>query len=1020
MKIPPKLLDKLKGTELYDSVKDTVSDFTNWFKFSGTIFFREYTDHGNDHITEVCRSMTRLITPASWEHISPEDCAAIVLSALLHDCAMHLTEDGFLELLENKNTVSPLTGAPAPDWHELWLDYKRECKRWDAHKWEEVTGLKDPVSELPDNYVRWTSQHHRWIGEFVRRHHADIAYYIARYGLPGRNKERLQLERIDKNLADIVGFIARSHNYPMRESVDLLEKSRKKKQLTESQIHILYIMGLLRVADYLEIKPNRAPKVVTLRCRTLRSPLSEQEWLNHQAVHGIKIHVRDREALAVKAKPDDVTTYLRLKTLLGNIQKELDETWATWGEVYSRDEKLKNLGILYRRIRSNMDDVKEFGKSVNYIPTHAKFRASDGELLKLLVGPLYSDKPQYGVRELIQNAVDACLEYDNYIANKNLTADRSHLANKADVLVTLEEKDDGSDWLIIEDRGIGMTDEIIQKYFLTAGASYRSSDEWKELHESRVLRTGRFGVGLLAAFLLGNEIEVTTRHINTSNNRGIRFLCNLTISEIEMEWANCEIGTKIQIKLNDRILDQLIGRGDSNEMSEQSWDWYTADYPKVIRRVKLKNTEDLRMSPKPKTGDYFELVQRHNFPKENASLPIEWRRLDQKIFKDIQWSWKAPNLACNSFIVGECTSRGIEGETIKLWEPQKKILDSKSYGTGLLSPSLNIYDSDGNLALDLIRSRVRQDYEVSMMASLLSAVCRDILAFLLIRTPTSLKLTWEPLIDMINYKYGYNAKKRTFLHPALNISNNHHAFMWNCQGLMLSEPSIIQETSIQVLAHVLTLKRGSFIDALNWPSVFSPNLFGTFHRGHSIIDNPGQPHMLKSWVEALLHESPVENATKADGENITANYFSPFLPFKLEGQAVLLSREFVGHGLDKILNGLSCYSVTEVTNLYSGNSDLESWLDINSLKSFDKIGLNYAIGFWKITPNPRMKVSPSPLAQVWKDIIGQPLIPFDLETRKRELAHAYEELATEIACWEKGGTYEAARRLERQQRQNNT
>ena len=67
--------------------------------------------------------------------------------------------------------------------------------------------------------------------------------------------------------------------------------------------------------------------------------------------------------------------------------------------------------------------------------------------------------------------------------------------------------------------------EIVTDYFRRAGATIRSSPAWKAEYASDgrpgVLRTGRFGVGALAAFLLGDEIHVTPRRIGT--DRGLSF-----------------------------------------------------------------------------------------------------------------------------------------------------------------------------------------------------------------------------------------------------------------------------------------------------------------------------------------------------------------------------------------------------------------------------------------------------------------------------------------------------------------
>jgi hypothetical protein len=48
------------------------------------------------------------------------------------------------------------------------------------------------------------------------------------------------------------------------------------------------------------------------------------------------------------------------------------------------------------------------------IPEKIAFEAANADLLKLLVAPLYGNDPSIGVRELIQNAIDAVREYEDY------------------------------------------------------------------------------------------------------------------------------------------------------------------------------------------------------------------------------------------------------------------------------------------------------------------------------------------------------------------------------------------------------------------------------------------------------------------------------------------------------------------------------------------------------------------------------------------------------------------------------
>src|SRR6202451_1072876 len=99
--------------------------------------------------------------------------------------------------------------------------------------------------------------------------------------------------------------------------------------------------------------------------------------------------------------------------------------------------------------------------------------------------------------------------------------------------------------LTVSDRGTGMTEEIIVNYFLKAGGSFRRSLAWKKEFESeegtsrghsksRVLRSGRFGVGVLAAFLIGDELEVSTRHLNDAADNGLTFTATIDTETIEL------------------------------------------------------------------------------------------------------------------------------------------------------------------------------------------------------------------------------------------------------------------------------------------------------------------------------------------------------------------------------------------------------------------------------------------------------------------------------------------------------
>ena len=145
----------------------------------------------------------------------------------------------------------------------------------------------------------------------------------------------------------------------------------------------------------------------------LRSPLSRREWDLHGCVRDVNADQNDPELVVVNAEPPDVAVLLRLREWIDGIQAELDTSWAVLGETYGRFEGLNRLGLSLCRVGSNIDDGN-FGARLGYVPHHVKFGVAEADLLSLMVRPLYGNKPKVGIREMIQNSIDAVRELRVY------------------------------------------------------------------------------------------------------------------------------------------------------------------------------------------------------------------------------------------------------------------------------------------------------------------------------------------------------------------------------------------------------------------------------------------------------------------------------------------------------------------------------------------------------------------------------------------------------------------------------
>ncbi|MGC3966250.1 MAG: hypothetical protein QM775_02415 [Pirellulales bacterium] len=466
MRIPDRLASLLaKDQATNAAVLTAISRFEPWLKQNRLEFFPEYTDHGIEHFEGVLVAASSLISDGAWDVLRPSDAAALVISIVLHDAGMHISADGFKHLIGTSDPWQTVNASYDRPWNVLWEEFVGEASRFDGRTLTKLFGTASPIHRPHDDSCEWKDRDRLLIGEFLRRHHARLAHDIAVFGVPGVDDDkRVNLGAMEPEDLDLFGLIARSHGMPLRKAVDWHEQKATKAFRDYRGVFVPYVMAILRIADYLQVGAERAPSQI-LQIRKLRSPISVREWKINQAIESITNASEDPEAIFVTARPRDVTAFLRLQDLFRDLQRELDESWAVLGEAYGlhTQRRLNHLGIVLRRIRSTLDDLATFEHTIDYVPQRASFSAADGELLKLLVKPLYGDDWTIGIRELMQNAIDAVRERS---ASEGRTSDGDTKDAPQVQLEVVKDKD--ATWFVCRDQGIGMTFEVISGYFLRA------------------------------------------------------------------------------------------------------------------------------------------------------------------------------------------------------------------------------------------------------------------------------------------------------------------------------------------------------------------------------------------------------------------------------------------------------------------------------------------------------------------------------------------------------------------------
>ena len=719
IKLPTKFETVLKD-ESRIFVYQAIENLKNIFNDNKLEFFPDFTDHGTNHIEEVLETAANIIDDSTYEYLNEKDIAVLIVSILLHDVGMHLKKEGLKKILDEDFDKWRIAEFDKNSWKTEWSLFFQEAKRFNDEQLINIFGnqnqnINEPNIDELDNYDR------KLFGEFLRRFHHRLAHEIAFSGFPsqiGEENINIRSEKLDNDILNLSGLVARSHGIPIRKAIDYLEKKYTETWNAPLDIKVVFLMVVIRIADYIQIQSDRAPKIM-LKSKKFESPISKQEWEKHNSIKEISFRTADPERIFVRAEPANSTIYLELKKLFLDIQMELDTSWAVLGETYGKDSELKNLKIKYRRIRSNFDESHSFEKTINFVPQRVIFNA-DPSLLKLLIGPLYGEDPKYGIRELLQNSVDAVKE--RQYLNKT--------EGKIEVSLKQIPNENGKFELIIKDSGIGMTEETIINYFFKAGASYRKSMIWKkdfvENNEVQIQKTGRFGVGVLAVFLLGNEFELYTKYDSADS---IGFFCKATLgmNQVELVKRECPIGTAIKVKLKDDVnylLSSSLKKYQYKAKPFETWDkldwfsWYLMENPKI----------DYQIDTEIKT--IFNFLRPKNFVSHNPEITSNnWRQFKPKGFQKVHWTLDL-NEKHNYYGYGRLGKKTELNQLIcngfKISRDYK--LKDKSYSWKI--PKISVFDNDANFPLSLNRDGIQDDY-LPFEEELLESVVKEIIKALL-------------------------------------------------------------------------------------------------------------------------------------------------------------------------------------------------------------------------------------------------------------------------------------------------
>jgi HSP90 family molecular chaperone len=161
-----------------------------------------------------------------------------------------------------------------------------------------------------------------------------------------------------------------------------------------------------------------------------------------------------------------------------------------------------------------------------YDSEHLRFTLDQGRVMGLLMGKeLYHD-PDLALRELYQNALDACRyrrAHEAYM--RKMAGEASDEDGYKGRIIFRFGTEGKRRYIECMDNGIGMADRHLRRQFARAGQRFTDSHEY-HLDKARWEEAGipfypnsRFGIGVLSYFMLAEELEVESLRAPRPNER---------------------------------------------------------------------------------------------------------------------------------------------------------------------------------------------------------------------------------------------------------------------------------------------------------------------------------------------------------------------------------------------------------------------------------------------------------------------------------------------------------------------
>ncbi|MFF7634627.1 caspase family protein [Kitasatospora sp. NPDC008050] len=230
---------------------------------------------------------------------------------------------------------------------------------------------------------------------------------------------------------------------------------------------------------------------------------------------------------------DSICPHPAIHAALSAVAAEADELAHSLRELAGRlaaPEAELLMGLPARITDQRLRPAEARGQRAYDVPL-LRFSLAQTEVRRLLMGEkLYDGEPQLAVRELYQNAMDAC-RYRGMRVRYLAGLDRQPAPWTGVIRIQLGEDARGR-YVECVDNGVGMTVDQLTNTFTQAGRRFEQSREFRReqatwlRHDSslKLYPNSRFGIGVFSYFMLADEMTIVTRSVGPDGRPAARAL----------------------------------------------------------------------------------------------------------------------------------------------------------------------------------------------------------------------------------------------------------------------------------------------------------------------------------------------------------------------------------------------------------------------------------------------------------------------------------------------------------------